>query len=46
VVVVGTPEDVAACSASYTGGFLAKVLDGGVTPVPGQKKRRSRGTEV
>jgi excinuclease ABC subunit A len=26
VVAAGTPEDVAACGASYTGGFLAKVL--------------------
>jgi excinuclease ABC subunit A len=27
VVAAGTPEEIAACPASYTGGFLRKVLD-------------------
>lgn len=27
IVVVGTPEEVAACSASYTGRFLRQILD-------------------
>jgi excinuclease ABC subunit A len=32
VVVTGTPEDVAACAASFTGAFLAKVLEAKWTP--------------
>jgi excinuclease ABC subunit A len=35
VVVAGTPEQVAACSASHTGRFLAPVLAGrGATAAP------------
>ncbi|MDO9173992.1 MAG: excinuclease ABC subunit UvrA, partial [Actinomycetota bacterium] len=35
IVVAGTPEDVAACSASHTGRFLAPVLAGrGATAAP------------
>jgi excinuclease ABC subunit A len=34
VVAVGTPETVAANPASYTGGYLARVLSGKWTPAP------------
>jgi excinuclease ABC subunit A len=38
VVASGTPEDVAAHPDSYTGQFLAEILD----PAPAKPKTRSR----
>jgi excinuclease ABC subunit A len=40
VVVVGTPEAVAGCAASYTGGFLAKVLAAAPAPPSADKPAR------
>jgi excinuclease ABC subunit A len=37
VVASGTPEDVAACAESYTGQFLAEMLD---APAPAKKRRK------
>jgi excinuclease ABC subunit A len=37
VVAEGTPEDVAANTASYTGHFLAEMLD---VPAPTRKRRK------
>jgi excinuclease ABC subunit A len=37
VVASGTPEDVAACAESYTGQFLAGILD---VPAPAKKRRK------
>ncbi len=45
VVATGTPEEVAACEASYTGKYLAKVLSGAIydtTPTPTQAKKSGR----
>jgi excinuclease ABC subunit A len=41
VVAEGTPEDVAADPDSYTGQFLAKVLDG--APQPARRPAAKRG---
>ena len=37
IVVAGTPEDVAACPASYTGRYLKDLL-AGVLPEPGKRQ--------
>jgi excinuclease ABC subunit A len=37
VVTAGTPEDVASDASSYTGKFLAEMLD---MPVPKKKRRK------
>jgi len=42
VVAEGTPEDVAAVSASYTGTFLAGLLDAPVAPKSAPKKATRR----
>jgi excinuclease ABC subunit A len=42
VVAVGPPEDVAACSASYTGGFLAKMLMSASPPAEKPKRGAKR----
>lgn len=39
IIATGTPEDIAATKASYTGQFLAPVLNGAVTKTQRKKKR-------
>ncbi|CKS52986.1 excinuclease ABC subunit A uvrA [Mycobacterium tuberculosis] len=40
VVAQGTPEDVAAVPASYTGKFLAEVVGGGASAATSRSNRR------
>ncbi|MDA8252103.1 MAG: hypothetical protein M0Z28_23465, partial [Rhodospirillales bacterium] len=41
IVAEGTPEDVAACADSYTGRFLAPLLEPIAPPVRAKARRRA-----
>jgi excinuclease ABC subunit A len=41
IIATGTPEDIAATKGSYTGHFLAPVLEAAATSKPSRKKKRA-----
>ena len=41
IIAAGTPEDIAATKGSYTGQFLAPVLDGASTSKASRRKKRA-----
>jgi len=41
IIATGTPEDIAATKGSYTGQFLAPVLETAATSKPSRKKKRA-----
>jgi excinuclease ABC subunit A len=41
IIATGTPEDIAATAASYTGQFLAPILAAAGTAKPSRRKQRA-----
>ena len=41
IIATGTPEDIAATTDSYTGQFLAPMLEAAGTSKPSRRKRRA-----